>query len=85
MPLGVLTLMFCAARNTKNASAFDSKSNFLRIVLGSHCLWDKGRFAPSKKASCPGYVARRPHTWGKIVVLFLPYIALFCGFIVILL
>ena len=85
MPLGVLTLMFCATRNTKNTSAFDSKSNFLRIVLSSHCLWDKGRFAQPKKASCPGYGASRPLKWKKIVELFLPYIASFCGFIVILL
>ena len=45
----------CYSRNTKNTSEFDSKSNFLRIVLSSHCLWDKGRFAPPKKAYCPGY------------------------------
>ena len=79
MPLGVLTLMFCATRNTKNTSAFGPKSNFLRIMLSSHCLWDKGRFAPSKKASCPGYGARRPLKWKKIVELFLPYIASFSG------
>ena len=65
MPLGVLTIIFCATSNTKNTSAFDSKSNFLRIVLSSHCLWDKGRFAPPKKASCPGYGARRPLKWNK--------------------
>ena len=47
IPLGVLTLMFCATRNTKNTSGFDSKSNFLRIVLSSHCLWDKRRLAPA--------------------------------------
>ena len=78
MPLGVLTLMFCASRNTKK-TAFRSKSNFLRIVLSSHCLWDKGPFAPPKKASCPGYGARRPLKWKEIVKLFLPYIASFCG------
>ena len=63
MPLGVFTLMFCATlpllflmcklSNTKNTSAFDSKSNFLRIGLSkySQCLWDKGRFALPTKAS----------------------------------
>ena len=51
--------------NTKNTSTFGSKSNFLRIVLNSHCLWDKGRFALPKKASCPGYGARRPLKWKK--------------------
>ena len=49
--------------NTKNTSAFDSKSNFLRIGLSSHCLSDKGLFAPLKKASCSGYGARRPLKW----------------------
>ena len=68
MPQGVLALMFCATRpflflmykenNTKNTSAFDSKSNFLRIELSSHCLWNKGRFAPLKKASCPCYAGK---------------------------
>ena len=65
MPLDVLTLMLCATRNTKNTSEFDSKSNFLMIVLSSHCLWDKGRFAPRKKASCPGYGTRRPIKWKR--------------------
>ena len=56
MPLGVLTFMFCATRpllflmyklsNTKNTYAFNYKSNFLRIGLISHCLFDKGHFAP---------------------------------------
>ena len=44
MPLDVLTLVFCATRNTKNTSAFDSKNNFLRIVLSSH---PKRRLAPA--------------------------------------
>ena len=35
-------------------------TNFLTTVLSSHCMWDKGRFASPKKASCPGYGARRP-------------------------
>ena len=58
MQLGFFTLMFCATRpllflmyklsNTRNTSAFDSKSNFLRIGLSRHCLWDKARFAPPK-------------------------------------
>ena len=65
--MGVLphALMLCATCNTKNTSEFDSKSNFLRIVLSSHCLWDKGRFAPPKKASCPGYGTRLTIKWKK--------------------
>ena len=66
--------------NTKNISVFDSE-----IGLSSHCLCDKGSFARPKKASWPGYGARRPLIWKKIIELFLSYIASFCGFIVILL
>ena len=62
-----------------NISAFDSKRNFLRIGLSSHCLWDKGRFAPPKKASCPGNGTRRPSKWKKRIELILPYIISFCG------
>ena len=84
MPLGVLTLLFCATRNTKNSSAFDSKSYFLRIVLSSHCPCDKGRFATPKKGLAPA-MGQDAHSNGKkLVELFLPYIASFCGFIVIL-
>ena len=50
---------------TKKTSALDSKSNFLRVGLSIHCLLDKGRFAPSKKASCLGYGTRRPLKWKK--------------------
>ena len=77
--------MFCDTRNTKNTSAFDSISNFLRIVLSSHRFGTKGVLPRPKKVSCPGYGASRLFKWKKIVELFLPYIASFCGFIVILL
>ena len=65
MPLGVLTLMFCATRNTKNTSVFDSKSIFLRIGLSSHCLWDKGRFAPLKRRLAPAAMGQDAHSYGK--------------------
>ena len=45
----------------------------------------KGVFTPLKKASCPGYGARRPLKWKNKNRVILPYIASFCGFIVILL
>ena len=69
--------------STKNTSSFDSKTNLLRTVLSNHCLWDKGRFAPPRKASCPGYGARRPLKCNKLNELLLLYIASFCGLIVI--
>ena len=47
MSLGVLNIMFCVTRPLLNK--VDSKTNFLRTGLSSHCLWDKGRFDPPPK------------------------------------
>ena len=95
MSLGVLTLFpvllllyYFLCKNkviTRNTSPFDFKTYFLRTWFSSHCLWDKGRFAPPKKASCPGYGARRPLKCKIIIQLLLPYITSYSGFIVIFL
>ena len=82
---GRFSLMFCATRNTKNTSAFDSKSNFLRIVLSSHCLWYKGRFCPTQKDVFPRLWGKTSTQMGKCQVISVVYCIVlwfYCHFII---